>query len=146
MRRLVFGVALIVFVFSLPAHAQQPTVAREQPNPKTTPAYSLLVLRKVKVQAELEALVAEYSSDWPAAKKLQFELDALKEEMKKLADTDEAQIPKLTNGYGTLLLRRASLESEIQSLSEEEGSDWPTLKQKQRELELLDGELKKLMR
>jgi len=110
MRRLVLGVALIIFVFSLPAYAQQASVVREQLNPKTTPAYSLLVLRKVKVQAELETLVAEYSSDWPAAKKLQFELDALKGEMKKLAEIDETQIPKLTNGYGTLLLRRASLE------------------------------------
>jgi uncharacterized protein involved in exopolysaccharide biosynthesis len=146
MRRLVFGIALIVFAFNLPAHAQQPAAAREQPNPKTTPAYSLLIQRKVKVQAELETILAEYTSDWPAAKKLQFELDALKREMKKIAEIDETQIPKLTSGYGTLILRRASLESEIQSLSEEEGSEWPTLKQKQRELELLDAELKKLMR
>jgi hypothetical protein len=146
MRRLVLGIGLIVFVFSLPANAQQATFVREEPNPKTTTAYGLLVQRKVKVQAQLETLLAEYSSDWPAAKKLQFELDALKLEMKKLAETDGAQIPKLTNGYGTLLLRKASLESEIQSLSEEQGSDWPDLKQKRRELELLDTELKKLMR
>jgi uncharacterized protein involved in exopolysaccharide biosynthesis len=145
MRRLVFGLALIVFVFSLAAHAQQPTVAREQPNPKTTPAYTLLIQRKVNVQAELETVLAEYSSSWPPTKKLQFELDALKGEMKKLAEIDEAQIPKLTNGYGMLLLRRASLESEAQSLSEQEGSEWPSLKQKQRELELLDAELKKLL-
>ena len=144
MRRIVLAVGL--FVLSLPAYAQQATVAREQPNPKTTPAYSLLIQRKVKVQAELETLLAEYTSDWPAAKKLQFELDALKGEMKKLAEIDEAQTPKLTNGYGTLLLRRALLESDIESISEQEGSDWPTLKQKQRELDLLDAELKKLMR
>ena len=66
--------------------------------------------------------------------------------MKKLAETDEAQIPKLTNGYGTLLLRRAALESEIESLSQEQGSDWPDLKQKRRELELLDNELKKILK
>ena len=145
MSRILSWAALIIFVCSIPAYAQQRN-AQVENNPKTTPAYSLLVQRKVKVQAELETLLAEYSSDWPAAKKLQFELDALKAEMKKLADTEEGQIPKLTNGYGTLLLRRAVLESEIQSLSQEQSSDWPDVKQKQRELELLDNELKKLLR
>ncbi len=144
MNRLLSGAALIIFVSSIPAYAQQVS-AKVETNAKTTPAYSLLVQRKVKVQAELETVLAEYSNEWPPAKKLQFELDALEAEMKKVADTDEAQIPKLTNGYGTLLLRRAALDCEIQSLSQEQTSDWPGLKQKRRELELLDNELKKLI-
>jgi uncharacterized protein involved in exopolysaccharide biosynthesis len=146
MSRLLSRAVLTIFVVGIPAYAQQLNRALMETNPKTTPAYSLLVQRRVKVQAELETVLEEYSSDWPPAKRLQFELDALKVEMKKLAETDEAQIPKLTNGYGTLLLRRAALESEIESLSQEQGSDWPNLKQKQRELELLDNELKKILK
>jgi len=138
-------VALIIFVSGIATYSQQLSAPRAETNARTTAAYSLLVQRKVKVQAELETLVKEYSSEWPPARTLQFELDALKAEMKKLVEIDEAQIPKLTNGYGTLLLRRAALQSEIQSLSAEEGPEWPTVKQKQRELELLDIELKKIM-
>lgn len=145
MSRLLSHALLTIFVVSMPTYAQQLNRAQMENNPRTTPAYTLLVQRKVKLQAELETVLAEYSSDWPPAKRLQFELDALKVEMKKLAETDEAQIPKLTNGYGTLLLRRAALEGEIESLSQEQGSDWPDLKQKRRELELLDNELKKIL-
>jgi uncharacterized protein involved in exopolysaccharide biosynthesis len=146
MSRLLSRAVLTIFVVTIPAYAQQLNRVQMDTNPRTTPAYSLLVQRKVKVQAELETLLAEYSSDWPPAKRLQFELDTLKVEMKKLAETDEAQIPKLTNGYGTLLLRRAALESEIESLSQEQGSDWPDVKQKRRELELLDNELKEILK
>jgi len=43
-----------------------------------------------------------------------------------------------------LILRKTALAGDIQSLLETEGSDWPPLKEKQRELELLDRQIQKL--
>ena len=106
----------------------------------------MLIQKKVKVQAELESLLNEYGSEWPKAKTLQFELDALKVEMKGMAEITEPQVPKLTSGYGTLILRKVSLKTEIQTLSLEWGSDWPAIKDKERELELLNKELQKVMK
>ena len=54
----------------------------------------MLIERQVKVQAHLETLLNEYSSSCPFAKQLQAELDALKVEMKKMSEIDEAMIPK----------------------------------------------------
>ena len=106
----------------------------------------MLIQRKVKVQAQLEALLEQYSSEWPQAKTLQFELDALKIEMKRMVEVIEPKVSKLTSGYGTLILRKVSLESQTQTLLLEEGSDWPPVKERQRELELLDKEIQKIMK
>ena len=144
MKRLLLVLAL-AFAFSPAATLAQKGSEPEQ-NPKTTQAYSMLIQEKVKLQAELENLLSEYTSDWPKAKKVQFELDTLRNEMKKMAEVEESKVIKLTSGFGSLVLRRIVLAADVHMLSEAEGSDWPPLKQQQRELELLDKEIQKLMR
>ena len=142
MKLLVSGLAVLLVSYSFAVYGQKASVDT-QIDPKSTPAYSMLIQRKVKVQAELETLLSENSSEWPPTKKLQFEFDSLKSEMKSMAAVAEPQVSKLTSGYGALILRRVSLDAEVQSLLLEEGPEWPTVKTRQRELELLDQEIKK---
>lgn len=137
---------VLLFAFSPAAVVAQKKAFDSEKDPKTTQAYSQLIQRKVEVQAALETLLSEYDSTWPAAKRLEFELGALKSEMKKMAEVEESKVIKLTPGYGGLVLRRVSLATDIHILLEDEGPEWPTTKQKQRELELLDKEIEKVMR
>jgi len=146
MKGLLSTIALMIVVSSSTVYAQEVSPKRREIDPKVSEAYSLLIQRKAKVQSELETLVTEYSREWPPAKQLQFELDALKAEMKKMSDVDESKVSKLTSGYGGLILRKAFLTGEVQFLSEDESPEWPLTKEKQRELELLDKEILKLMK
>jgi hypothetical protein len=141
-----FPLVIVLALAFCPAATLAQEISRPAQNPKTTQAYSMLIQQKVKLQAELENLLSEYTSDWPKSKRIQFELDTLKSEMKKIAEVEESQVSKLSAGYGNLVLRRIVLAADVHMLSEEEGSDWPSLKQKQRELELLDKEIQKVMR
>jgi hypothetical protein len=141
-----FPLALVLAFVVFPAATLAQKASEPEQNPKTTQAYSLLIQQKVKLQAELENLLSEYTSDWPKSKKVRFELDTLRNEMKKMAEVEESKVIKLTAGYGSLVLRRIVLAADVQMLSEAEGADWPPLKQKQRELELLDKEIQKVMR
>ena len=144
MKRLPLVLVLVLAFFPAATLAQK--ASEPEQNPRTTQAYCMLIQEKVKLQAELESLVSEYSSDWPKSKRVQFELDTLKSEMKKMAEIEESKVIKLTAGYGSLVLRRIALATDAHVLLEEEGPEWPTLKQKQRELELLDKEIQKLMK
>src|ERR1700730_5375146 len=54
-KRFLSAIVLVGVLASSPAYGQE-ILNKSQPDPKTTPAYSLLILRKVKVQAELEDL------------------------------------------------------------------------------------------
>ena len=139
----IFGVMMVVSSASV--YPQQVAPKRPEIDAKTTEAYSLLIQRKVKLQSELETLVSENSSEWPPAKRLQFELDALKNEMKKMSDIEESKVSKLTSGYGGLILRRVWLTGEVQFLLQDDGPEWTT-KERQRELELLDKEIQKVMK
>ena len=144
MKRFLSACALLVVLFSSMAYAQK-TSDTPQADPRTTPAYSLLIQRKVKVQAELESLLFQYGADWPNSKTRQLELDALRTEMKKMLEVSESKLSRLTAGYGALILRRVSIDTEIQTLLLEVTDEWPGVKEKQRELELLDKEIQKIM-
>ena len=146
MKRLFAAIALMMIVAAATVYAQQVSPNRSEIDPKVSDAYSLLIQRKVTLQAKLESMVREYSSDWPPAKGLQFELDALKTEMRKMSEVDQSRTSKLTSGYGGLVLRKVSLTGEIQLLLQEQSSEWPVTKDKQRELELLDREIQELMK
>jgi len=133
------------FVVSSSAYAQT-TAVNSETDPKTTPAYSMLIQRKVKVQAELETLLNQYTSEWPAAKRLRYELDAIEAEMNTMAETMAPKIVRLTSGYGSLILRKISLTAELQALLQGYGSDWPEAKTRRKELNLLEGELQEIMK
>ena len=145
MKKLFATFAVMIVSLSSTVFAQQVSPKQAEVDPRTSEAYSLLIQRKAKLQAELETLLREYSGEWPAAKQLQFEYDALQNEMEKMAAVDQSKVSKLTAGYGGLILRKVSLSGEIDTLLREEGSEWPTTKERQRELELLDKQIQKLM-
>src|ERR1044072_7031364 len=135
MKRLFAAFAVMFVALSSAVFAQQVSPKQTEIDPKTSEAYSLLIQRKAKLQAQLETLVAEYSGEWPRAKQLQFEFDTLKDEMKKMAAVDETKVSKLTAGYGGLILRKVALSGELQALLLEASAEWPAAKEKQRELE-----------
>src|SRR6185503_12256831 len=118
MKRLPLVLVLVLAFFPAATLAQKPAAtlgqkaSEPEQNPKTTQAYSMLIQEKVKLQAELESLLIEYSSDWPKSKMLQFKLDTLKSEMKKMAEIEESKVIKLTSGFGSLVLRRITLATE----------------------------------
>ena len=146
MKRLLSTLALLITVSSSSVPAQKVSPVRSEIDPKVSEAYSLLIQRKAKLQSEFETLVTLYSSDWPLAKRVQFELDALKTEMKKMSEVEDAKVSKLTSGYGHLILRKVALAGELELMLQEYSSDWPPALEKQRELELLDKEIQKLMK
>lgn len=144
MRRILTAAGLIVLT-SFVVHAQQ-TPTESFVGVKTTSAYRMLVLRKGTVEAELKQALENYTSDYPGVQARQIELDTLNHEMEKVAETAEANWPKLTSGYGTLLLKKVKLESEMKVLLLEYTADYPDVRLKEVELNLIEHEIIKLAR
>ena len=140
----IFAVALLI-IASFVTYAQQ-TPRESASDVKTTSAYGMLILRKLEVETELEKVLSEYTSEHPSAKIKQFELDVLNSEMAKMAETAQSNLVKLTSGYGTLILQKVKLVSEMQALLLEYTSEHPNVKLKEVELNLLEHEIAKLMR
>lgn len=143
MKRIFAAVALLI-IASFVTYAQQ-APGESVSDVKTTSAYSMLILRKVAVEAALQQVLSEYTSDHPSAQIKQFELDVLNSEMEKMAGTVASNLVKLSSGYGTLILQKVKLASEMQALLLEYTSDHPDVKLKAVELNLLENELVKIM-
>jgi uncharacterized protein involved in exopolysaccharide biosynthesis len=144
MRRILLGVALLSFT-SFVSYAQQ-TPCERVADVKMTSAYSMLALRKTAVEAELTEILSSYTSDFPVARSRQMELNTLEQEMKRMAKTAGANLPKLNSSYGTLILQRVKLETEMQDLLLGYTSNHPAVKLKKVELNLLEHEIAKMMR
>jgi len=144
MKRISLAAALLIFT-SFAGYAQQAPCERVA-DVKTTSAYTMLTLRKTAIEAELKEMLSSYTSDFPAVRNKQIELDTLKRELKLMAASNKAALPKLTEAYGALVLQRVKLATEMQALSLEYTSNHPTVRLKMVELNLLEHEIVKTLR
>jgi len=144
MKRILAAIASLV-IASLVTYAQGPPGERGS-DVKTTLAYSLLILRKVAVEAALQNVLSENTSEHPNAKSMQIELDVLNSELEKMSDTSASNLVKLSSGHGRLILQKVKLTSEVQTLLLEYTSDHPNVKLKKVELNLLQDEIAKIMK
>lgn len=75
-------------------------------DPKTTPAYGVLVLRKASVEAELADLSGMFTSQHPSVESKRFESSVIGFEMSKVAAVEKSLVHKLSDTYGGLILRK----------------------------------------
>ncbi len=124
------------------AQSSRPNLARDA---KATPAYEVLILRKVAVEADLYDLRAKFTSDSELFTTKRFELTFITREIDKLQRLEQVAIPKLTAVYGDLLLRRVALEVQLEDLRGRVTSDSPDFTRARTELAVLDREIAKLL-
>jgi hypothetical protein len=120
----------------------RPNFARDA---KATPAYEVLILRKVADEPDLLDLRKNFTSDSELVKTKRFELTFVTREIDKLQRVEQAAIPKLTAVYGDLLLRRVALEVQLEDLRGRLTSDSPDFTRTRTELAVLDREIAKLL-
>lgn len=144
MKRILAAVALSV-IASFVTYAQD-TPRECVSDVRTTAAYSMLILKKVAVEASLQRVLSENTSQHPSAKSKQIELDVLNSEIEKMSATAASNLAKLSSGYGSLILQKVKLASELQTLRFEYTSSHPNVKWKKVELDLLENEIDEVMK
>lgn len=127
-------------------HAQQRAVAHRVRAIKTSPAYCLLVLEKVKAEANLYDFQARYFPSASGAEGKKQAVASLKREMQRLRAQPLSNVSLLTEAYGKLLLRKVELETRLADLGKLYTSDWPETKKTRYELAALKRELRQLQR
>jgi uncharacterized protein involved in exopolysaccharide biosynthesis len=121
--------------------------ADERPNdPKATPAYEALVLRKVAVEAELADLSSRFTRSSPTIAARRFELSTIAREMWSMQKIESANVPKLSGVYGNLVLRKVALEVELDGLLRSYTPQHPDVNRKRVELDSLQRELRELLK
>lgn len=113
---------------------------------RSSPAYSEILLRKTEVQAEIEALVADYTEKNPRLLDLRFELAALDRSLERVFGVRPSETGKLTLALGKLIVRKASLETEHNALLRKFSPDHPETKRAKRRVDIFEASIKEVLR
>ncbi|MDQ3917111.1 MAG: hypothetical protein M3348_01295 [Acidobacteriota bacterium] len=142
----ILSALLLTAAAGAPAASARQCVPAAPRDPKATPAYALLAVRKASVEAELKALSKLYTAAHPDVRGKRFELNAVMVEMEKMRASAGDRVPKLSDAYGKLVLRKVAVETELDGLRRSYAAGHPEVSRKRDELLALGRELEELLR
>jgi hypothetical protein len=145
-------VALCVLIFAASSPAQRPAEkpaeqAKSQvANPAaSSPAYAELLLRKTELQSELEALVLEYTEEFPRVKELRHVLGLIERDIARVSKVKAAESGRLSLALGKLMLRRIELETEMWKLQNNYKDEHPDVKRAKRKVEIFESAISEIL-
>ena len=146
MKRL-FAVLALTIAASFVATGSVPQSAGDFPDdPKASPAYAVLVLRKAAVEADVVDLSAKLTDGSREVRTKRLELSAVSREMEAMQKVARDNVSKLSNAYGNLILSKVALEVELNELLKNVTSEYPGVKKKRAELTALEREIENILK
>jgi len=112
---------------------------------RSTPAYAELLLHKTELQSELDSLLVDYTDDYPKAKEIRLELGFLKVEMDRVLAVKPADISRLSQALGKLMLKKVELETELDSLRARLKDEHPEVKKARKKVESFEAAIKEIL-
>ena len=146
MKRL-FAAFALALAASLAAVGSEPQTAEGvSEDPKTTPAYAVLVLRKAAAEAELADLSSRLTDESRDVRAKHVELNVLGREMGAMRTVGRDSVARLSGAYGRLVLSKVALEVELAGLRDSYTAGHPEVKKKRLELRALALEIEELLK
>jgi hypothetical protein len=146
---LIFAVILTgtasVCLSQAPAGGKQ-TSAKESANFLTSsPAYAEVLLRRTELESDLEALIIDYTEEFPKVKEIRQTLGFLKRESDRLAAVKPAEASKLTLALGKLIVKKVELETDVWNLMKTYNDAHPEVKRAKRKVEIYEAAIKEIL-
>lgn len=139
-------VLFFVFVMTpLFCYAQQ-LQANDTGPIRSSAAYSEVLLRKTEIQADLESFLADYTEANSKIVDLRVEMNALDKSLEKVFGVKPTETGKLTLALGKLIVRKATLETDLARLIRSYNKDHPEVKRARRRVEIFETAIKEVLR
>lgn len=113
---------------------------------RSSPAFAEILLRKTELQAELEALLPDYTDANTKIVDLRFEIAALDKSLEKIFGIRPTETDKLTLALGKLIVQKASLDTDLARLKRSYNKDHKEVKRAARRVEIYDAAIKEILR
>lgn len=140
------ALALLAVPVVLSAQAQPKGTPASATNEfKTSPAYAELRLRRAELESELEAMLLEYTEEFPKVKEIRISLGLLAKESERLQAAGSRGTQRLTLALGKLMVRKVELETDLQRLLENLQPGHPDAKRAKRKVEIYESAIKEIL-
>lgn len=123
----------------------RPTITPDGNPVRSTPAFAEVVLRKTEIESELEALLIDYTDDFPKVSELKYELSLVNGEAERLLAVKPVEAGKLTLALGKLIIKKVSLEAALWELSKTYKDEHPEIKRAKRRVEIYQSAIKEIL-
>lgn len=134
---------LFVLAFSAVASAQAKPGVEVGPI-RASAAYSVVMLRKTEIEADLVSFVEDYTEENPRVVDARFELASINKEIDRIFTIPPTETQRLTESTGKLILRKAELETEMNRLLRSYKADHPQVKRIAKKVEIYQKALKQI--
>jgi hypothetical protein len=118
-----------------------PTAAAQ--SVKSSPAYAEVLLRKTELLAELEALLIEYTEEYPKIKEGRIETGLLQKELDRLLAAGDAS--KLSAALGKLMVRKCEVGVDLWALQQQFNDQHPDVKRARRKGEIFEAAINDIL-
>ncbi len=137
--RPLFFVAILIFTASA-------AFSQEAGPIKSSPAYAEVLLRKTQLQADLEALLADYTEANPKILDLRAELAALNKALERIFAVKPTETGKLTLALGRLLVDQAVLATDLARLQRSYNAEHVEVKRAKRRVEIYEAAINEILK
>ncbi|SRR5215204_1540833 len=112
---------------------------------KSSPAYAEVLLRKTELLSELEALLVEYTEEYPKVKEMRFETGLLQKELDRLLATGASDASRLSAALGKLMVRKCEIGVDLWSLQQQFNDQHPDVKRARRKAEIFEAAINDIL-
>jgi hypothetical protein len=134
-----------VLVLAAAGYSQVGEKSSETGPIRSSSAYAEVILRRTDLQADLEALIPDYTDTNPKIVDLRFEIAALDKALEKIYSVKPSETGKLTLALGRLMVKRASLETELARLLRTYTNEHKEVKRARRRVDIYDSAIKEIL-
>lgn len=144
----------ILILYSIDSFGQSPATPKRQPSAqantakdgvRASAAYAEVLLRRTEIEAELEALLIDYTDDFPKVAELKYGLGRINFAADLLLAVKAADHEKLTLALGKLLVKRAEAEAVLNEISKTYKEGHPDHKRAKRRVEIYDQAINEIL-
>ena len=141
-----FCVAFVALAsLSIAGQTERPAVRGEVGPIRSSAAYSEVLLRKTELLSDLESLVPDYTEENPKVIEVRYELALLNKEIDRLFGVKPSETSKLTEALGKMIVRKVSLETDLERLRKAHKDDYPDVKRMKRKVEIFEAAVKEIL-
>lgn len=132
-------------VAAQPASKAPAIDTRSQTEVRSSAAYAELMLKRAELQSELEALLVEYTEEFPKVVEGRYALEVIEKERARLLNIRAADTGKLTVALGKLLVRKVELEVELWTLRKTFQEVHPDVRRAKKKADIYEAAVKEIL-
>ena len=124
---------------------RKPVTPSIDPDVKATAAFAEVALKRTDFEADLEALLIDYTGEFPKVKELKYALTRIEAESARLSAIKPAERGRATSALGKLMVRKVEAEIDLWKLQSAYADTHPEVLRAKKKVDIYEKAIKEIL-